>query len=200
MFPVMVNYLSPVLILAGASEGIITGSFIVFVLMFLSSLFFGRAYCGWVCPASGMQEATERFRTKKAKTGRGNIFRWIMWITWLGFMIFLFIKAGGVKSADFLYSTPQVVSIMDPIIVVVYLAVVLLVFVMTMIWGTAGVLQIPVLDGSVYDGGRPDKAMDQTARNVSRIPKGKLHTVRQVHEGLPYGHRCRRHGAKKRHV
>ena len=135
MFPVAVNYLSPVLILMGAGEGIITGSFIMFALMFLSSLFFGRAYCSWVCPASGLQEATERFRTKKAGTGWGNIFRWIMWITWLGFMIYLFIKTGGIKRADFLYSTPQVISIMDPAIVVVYLAVVMLVFVMTMIWG-----------------------------------------------------------------
>ena len=135
MFPVVVNYLSPFLILAGASEGIITGSFIVFGLMFLSSLFFGRAYCGWICPASGMQAATEGFRQKKAKTGWGNIARWIMWITWLGFMIYLFIKAGGVNKADFLYSTPQVISIMDPVIVIVYMAVVLLVFIMTMVWG-----------------------------------------------------------------
>ncbi len=135
IFPVIVNYLSPVLILAGASEGIINGSFIVFGLMFLSSLFLGRTYCGWICPASGMQEATEKFRTKKAKTGGGNIFRWAVWIVWLGFMIYLFINAGGVQKADFLYATPQVISILDPIIVFIYLAVVLLVFVMTMIWG-----------------------------------------------------------------
>ncbi len=135
IFPVIVNYLSPVLILAGASEGIITGSFIVFALMFISSIFFGRAYCGFLCPASGMQEATERFRHRKAKTGWGNIVRWIVWITWLGFMIVLFIQAGGGKKADFLYSTPRVISIMDPVIIIVYMAVVLLVFVMTMIWG-----------------------------------------------------------------
>ena len=135
MFPVVVNYLSPVLILAGASEGIITGSFIVFALMFLSSLFFGRAYCAWICPASGMQEATEKFRTKKAKTGWGNTLRWIVWITWLGFMVYLFIKAGGVSRANFLYKTPQVISIMDPIIVIVYMSVISLVFLMTIIWG-----------------------------------------------------------------
>lgn len=134
MFPVIVNYLSPVLILGGASEGIINGSFMLFILLFLSSLFFGRAWCGWVCPASGMQNACT-FREKKAKTGAGNVVRMIVWLIWLGLIAFLFIKAGGIKDADVLYHTEQVISILDPIIVIIYLAVVLLVFGMLLIWG-----------------------------------------------------------------
>ena len=135
MFPVVLNYLSPYLIIMGASEGIISGSMIMFGIMFLSSLFFGRAFCGWVCPASGMQESTQRFRTKKAKTGAGNIVRWIIWILWLGIIAMVFIKAGGMTKADFLYNSPGFISLLQPNMVFIYLIVILLVFAMTMIWG-----------------------------------------------------------------
>ena len=135
MFPVVVNFLSPVLILSGASEGIITGSFILFILLFISSLFFGRAWCGWVCPASGMQEACEKFRTKKAGTGWGNTFRIVVWIVWLGFIVYMFIRAQGIIKIGPLYNTPNIISILDPVIVFVYLGVVLLVFIMLMIFG-----------------------------------------------------------------
>ncbi len=135
MFPVVVNFLSPVLILSGANEGIVTGSFILFTLLFLSSLFLGRAWCGWVCPASGMQEACEKFREKKAGTGWGNIFRLVVWIAWLGFIVYMFIRAGGITKVDPLYSTESIISILNPVIVFVYLGVILLVFIMLMIFG-----------------------------------------------------------------
>ena len=50
LLPVTLNYLSPYVIVDGASQGIINGSFISFALMFLSALFLGRLWCGWVCP------------------------------------------------------------------------------------------------------------------------------------------------------
>jgi hypothetical protein len=39
LFPVIMNFLSPYVIIDGASQGIISGSFIIFGLMFLSALF-----------------------------------------------------------------------------------------------------------------------------------------------------------------
>lgn len=135
LFPVIINYLSPVLILSGASEGIINGSFIVFCTFLLVSLFFGQSWCGWVCPASGMQDACRSFRQKKAPTGIGNTIKFIVWFIWLGMIVYFFIKSGGVNSADFLYNSKQVVSILDPIIVFVYFGVVLTIFAMTMIFG-----------------------------------------------------------------
>lgn len=55
LFPVTLYYFSPALILQGASEGVINGSFIVFGLMFLSALSVGRLWCGWACPAGALQ-------------------------------------------------------------------------------------------------------------------------------------------------
>lgn len=67
-FPITLYYFSPYLIIQGAFEGIVTGSFIVFTLMFLVSLFLGRAFCGWVCPAGGLQECCTLAVDKKART------------------------------------------------------------------------------------------------------------------------------------
>jgi polyferredoxin len=46
LFPITINYFSPYIIIDGAAQGIITGSFITFGLLFIVSLFFGRAFCG----------------------------------------------------------------------------------------------------------------------------------------------------------
>ena len=134
IFPMVISYLSPVMILGGASKGIITGSFIVFGLMFVSSLFLGRAWCGWACPASGLDESCRTFRHKKAPSGMGNYVRWAIWLVWIGFMVFLFAKAGGMKDVEFLYQTP-LISIMNPYIVYVYFGVTLGIFAMILIWG-----------------------------------------------------------------
>jgi len=67
LFPVTINYFSPYVIIDGASEGIVAGSFITFGTLFLGSLFFGRAFCGWVCPGAGLQEACFSISDKRAR-------------------------------------------------------------------------------------------------------------------------------------
>jgi ferredoxin-type protein NapH len=63
-FPVTMNFLSPYVIIDGAMNGIVNGSLIMLGLMFVSSLFLGRAWCGWVCPGGGMQEIVEPINVK----------------------------------------------------------------------------------------------------------------------------------------
>jgi len=46
LLPVTFAYISCPIITEGASEGIVTGGLIVFILIFLSSLFLGRLRCG----------------------------------------------------------------------------------------------------------------------------------------------------------
>ncbi|MEI6727449.1 MAG: 4Fe-4S binding protein [Actinomycetes bacterium] len=55
LLPVTLNYFSPYLMTTGAALGIITGSFIVWVVWSVVALFVGRAACGWVCPLDGIQ-------------------------------------------------------------------------------------------------------------------------------------------------
>ena len=109
LFPAIFYYLSPVLIIQASVKGIVNGSFIMFVLMFLSSLVLGRAYCGWVCPAAGCQEAM--FLTRDKKVNKGDFIKWLLWLPWISAIIILYVKAGGIKSLDFFYQTRYGLSV-----------------------------------------------------------------------------------------
>lgn len=69
LFPITIWYMSPYLILQGVMEGIVSGSFIVFVCMLLGSVFLGRIFCGWLCPMGGMQECLFSVNEKVPKQG-----------------------------------------------------------------------------------------------------------------------------------
>ena len=113
LFPILYYYFSPYLIIMGASEGVITGSFIVFGSMFIVSLFFGRAFCGWVCPAGGEQELCARLRDKSFKGGRRDWIKFFIWAPWLSIIVLMFYNAGGIKSINFLYQTRYGISIQN---------------------------------------------------------------------------------------
>ena len=72
LLPVVLNFLSPYVIIDGASRGVINGSLIVFGLQFTSALFLGRLWCGWVCPAGGLQEACFPINDRPARGGKWN--------------------------------------------------------------------------------------------------------------------------------
>ena len=101
LFPAVFYYFSPVLIINATLEGIINGSFIIFILLFISSLIFGRAFCGWVCSAAGCQEAIFLARDKKVK--KGDFVKWILWIPWISSIVILAVKAGGYQKIDFFW-------------------------------------------------------------------------------------------------
>ncbi|MBW2220497.1 MAG: 4Fe-4S binding protein, partial [Deltaproteobacteria bacterium] len=93
LFPAIFYYLSPVLIIRASSTGIINGSFMLFILMFISSLVLGRGYCGWVCPAAGCQEAI--FAARDKKVTRGDYVKWLIWVPWVSSIVLLAISSGG---------------------------------------------------------------------------------------------------------
>lgn len=114
LFPITINYFSPYIIVDGASLGIINGSFIVFTLLFLVSLFLGRGFCGWVCPGAGLQEACFIVRNKKARGARYDWIKYFIWLPWLGAIMMLLILAGGFKRMVPLYLTDRIVSVTEP--------------------------------------------------------------------------------------
>ena len=72
-FPVTMNFLSPYVVLDGAMNGILNGSLVMFGLIFLASLFLGRAWCGWVCPGAGMQEMLEPVNNRAVNPAKNRL-------------------------------------------------------------------------------------------------------------------------------
>lgn len=135
LLPIIIFYFSPYLIVLGAMEGIIVGSFVMFLLLFLTSLFFGRAFCGYVCATGGMQECLMLVSNKKAKGGKLNFIKYFIWVIWICSIILLFVQAGGFKKIDFLFHTNNGISLSEPFTFAIYYGVILLIFVLSM---TAG--------------------------------------------------------------
>ena len=103
LFPVTLYCFSPALILQGASAGVINGSFLVFGLMFLASLFVGRLWCGWACPAGALQEFGQPINNRRTPGGKFHWIKWFIWLPWMALILVLAIGAGGYHAVDPLY-------------------------------------------------------------------------------------------------
>jgi polyferredoxin len=123
LFPVIYYYFSPYLIIMGASEGIVTGSLLVFAALFASSLVFGRVFCGWICPAGATQELCAMVRKKGVKNGKKNLIKYAIWAPWITIIALMFFQAGGIRAVDPLYQTYYGISISDVYSLVIFVAI-----------------------------------------------------------------------------
>jgi len=94
--------MSPDLLMFGASERIMAGDIMFFIFLFILSFFAGRIYCGWVCPAGALQDFCFDIN-KKPANNKLNWIKWLQFIPWITFFIFLVIYFGGIKQVDFFY-------------------------------------------------------------------------------------------------
>lgn len=124
LFPITINYLSPYLIIDGASQGVINGSFISFTLMFLSALFVGRLWCGWACPGAGIGEVARAINDKPAPGGRWDWIKYGIWVPWLAAIILAVISAGGYRRVNPLHMMDSFISVDRPEGYVIYYVVV----------------------------------------------------------------------------
>jgi polyferredoxin len=100
LFPITLYYFSPAMIIQGAAEGIIGGSFIAFGLMFLSALLLGRLWCGWACPAGALQEFGAPINNRRVPRKRLDWIKWLIWVPWIGLIAVMAFQAGGFRSVD----------------------------------------------------------------------------------------------------
>ena len=112
LLPATFAYISCPIIIEGASDGIASGGLIVFILLFLSSLFVGRLWCGWLCPGGGLQEIYFQINNKPVKAGR------LIWLKHLLFLVIILVplisainSAGGIDFIDPFYGTENGISI-----------------------------------------------------------------------------------------
>jgi ferredoxin-type protein NapH len=111
LVPLTFYYLSPYLVLQAASEGIASGSLVLFGAQFLFALVFGRAFCGWVCPAGAIAEGTSRLRDRPFRRRLLDGVKYAVWLPWVGFIVLLSVKAGGLRRIEIGYQTWHGISV-----------------------------------------------------------------------------------------
>lgn len=111
LLPVTFAYISCPIITEGASKGIMTGGLMVFILLFISSLFLGRLWCGWLCPAGGLQEIYAQINDRSINNKKLKFLKYMIFLSlFLPFASAIF-SAGGLKTIDLIYHTDQGISI-----------------------------------------------------------------------------------------
>ena len=135
LFPITIWYFSPYLIIQGAMEGIITGSFIVFVCMLIGSVFFGRLFCSYLCPMGGLQECLQQVNAKAAKQGRRDYIKYGIWVMWIIAIVLCFVFRKQEITIDFFYMTNHGISISEIYSYVIYYGVIVLVLIPAVVCG-----------------------------------------------------------------
>ena len=118
-----------------AWQHIINGSFITFTLMFILGMFFGRLWCGFLCPTGGMSECFERFSLKSPKQGWRNYLKYGIWIVWLSGVIVCHVLGKGDYSIQPFFMTEHGISISVIYGYVIYYGIVLLFLIPAVIHG-----------------------------------------------------------------
>jgi polyferredoxin len=126
LIPVTLFYVSPIVILMGAAEGVATGSLLLFAALAVLSLGVSRLWCGWLCPMGAWQEICSPVM-KHRVDGRRDRVKYGVTVLWLSLLAYLFIGAGGVRTVDPFYGTVNGVSVTSPetlvIVGVIFLAI-----------------------------------------------------------------------------
>jgi ferredoxin-type protein NapH len=138
IFPITLNYMSPYVSLDGAFAGIIAGSVLLFAAQFVSGIFFGRIWCGWLCPASGLSELGATVNNKNVPVKILRIIRYSVFVLWFGILVTGFVVAGGIKGINPLHLTDKIISVDEPMKFIIYYIVLTTLFVLTITIGKRG--------------------------------------------------------------
>lgn len=135
LFPITIYYFSPYIIIDGIANGILTGSFFIFLTLLIASIFFGRIFCGWICPAGGLQEICSIVNNNRNKGKWRKVVKYIIWVPWILAIVAMGIYAGGISSIDFFYQTDHGISVSNPYGYIIYYAVIFLVVILSILGG-----------------------------------------------------------------
>ncbi len=140
--PVTIFYISPIVIMMGASEGIVTGSFLLYIVLFVLSLFAGRIWCGWLCPMGACQELGSRLIKKNVKEGWPNWIKYGVTLLWIAAIANAFFAAGGVQGVDPFYGTINGISVSSVQILMMVVIIFAVIFLVAFFCGRRGFCHI----------------------------------------------------------
>ncbi|MCK8058482.1 MULTISPECIES: 4Fe-4S binding protein [unclassified Fusibacter] len=135
ILPIIMNIFSPVLIIMGGVDGILGLTYYAWTIMFVSSLFVGRAFCSYVCPYGAMQMSLYEVSKKELVRVKGmKYLRFALGITWIGLIIYVYAVRVGFKT-DLTYMFETGVSVDNLNGLIRYYAIVGTLLIFTMIFG-----------------------------------------------------------------
>lgn len=135
IFPITLYYFSPALIIDAGLHGVINGSFIVFVMMFLFSIPFGRLFCSYLCPAGGLQECAFSINEKAPKQGWRNYMKFVIWGIWVIVVAFCFFHSGEIVEIDFFFETEKGISVSSIQSYMIYYGIICLILIPSVLFG-----------------------------------------------------------------
>lgn len=135
LFPIIIFYFSPVLIIEGALAGVVAASMLVFAIQFLLALVLRRAWCGWLCAAGGLQELAADAVGKPSRPAWLRRVKYMIWVPWMVAIAACAWIAGGFTVVDPLYGIPSGVSMNNPLGLPIYFGIVALFFVPNLFLG-----------------------------------------------------------------
>lgn len=138
LFPITLNFLSPYISIDGAMIGIVSGSLLLFLVLFVSAMFFGRAWCAWLCPMAGLSEYALGVNNKNVHVKRLKVIRYSIFTIWAGILVTMFLLAGGIKGIDPLHLTENIISVDEPFKYIIYYSVLAIFLVLTFLIGKRG--------------------------------------------------------------
>jgi polyferredoxin len=135
VFPITLLYFSPALPVEGAFMGVIGGSIFVFIAMFIGSIFLGRLFCAYLCPAGGIQECAFLAQTRTPKRGRRYYIKYFVWTGMIVGTAFGHIVNTRPVEIDFFFATENGISVHNNFYFMIYYCIVLLILLPALISG-----------------------------------------------------------------
>ena len=133
LIPVTIFYISPIILMMGAAEGIVTGSLILYILLFFIALFAGRIWCGWLCPMGAWQEFWSPVIKRPVTAGWRDLIKYGVTMLLLIAIVASFVAAGGIKGINLFYGTVGGISVSSldvlQIVVMIFISILVIAFI-----------------------------------------------------------------------
>ncbi|PKG31935.1 4Fe-4S binding protein [Methanoregula sp.] len=142
LIPVTIFYISPIIVMMGAGEGVASGSLLLYIALFLLSLVVARLWCGWLCPMGAWQEICSPVIKGTVKEGWRNWIKYGVTILWLGMIAFTFSQAGGIRSVDPFYGTVNGISISSVQVLMMVGMIFAFIFIIAFLTGKRGTCHV----------------------------------------------------------
>ncbi len=138
LVPLTIFYISPIVILMGAAEGIATGSMLFYIALFILSLVVARLWCGWLCPMGAWQKICSPVIKRTVTEGWRNGIKYVVTVLWLALIGFLIVNAGGIHAVDPFYGTVNGISISSVEVLGMVCLIFAIIFVVAFLTGRRG--------------------------------------------------------------